>query len=121
MKTTSMPGFTAEASLYRSGDQYRNGRSPDGLSAGRGVVPQADNTIWTKDTICRACGCSVSGFTCNCGLNPNPNKVECIKNGGPGKAVAVAVAPTFTTGGGGVFHDGGVFHGGGAVFQGTKF
>jgi hypothetical protein len=106
VKNMNIPGFTAEASLYRSNRSYRTSGRPDGATAHARVLPQADDTIWTKDTICRACGCSVSGFICDCGANPNWRKIECIKNGGPGKVVSLGGA--FTTGGGGVFQGGSV-------------
>ena len=44
---------------------------------------------WTTDTICKACGCKVNGFICDCGLRAAPDKLECIRNGGPARAVSV--------------------------------
>lgn len=59
--------------------------APLGLSD-QGVGIQRDDDTWTTTGVCKACGCTVSGFQCNCGLNPRPDKLECIKNGGPVKA-----------------------------------
>jgi hypothetical protein len=85
----NMPGFTAEASLYKIRGHYLTG-APSNLEGGWGVLPQVqDDTIWTTDKICEVCGCKVSGFQCDCGLRPDPKKVECIKNGGPSKVVSV--------------------------------
>ena len=96
----NLPGFTAEASLYKTRGHYLTG-APDDSGGGRGVLPQLqDDTIWTTDKICEACGCTVSGFQCNCGLRPDPKKVECIKNGGPSKVVSVL---GFFDAGGGIF------------------
>jgi hypothetical protein len=90
MKTVKMPGFVAEASLYKTCEHYRTAGTPNDLVGRPGVLSQLqDDTIWTTDKVCEACGCTVSGFQCNCGLRPNPRKVECILNGGPTKKVAV--------------------------------
>ena len=81
----NIPGFTAEASLA-SGRREWVAASPD-LAGGRQIFAQVqdDDTIWTKDKICEACGCTVKGFICDCGLRPRPETLECIKNGGPGR------------------------------------
>lgn len=55
------------------------------------VTTQQDDT-WTTRNVCTACGCSVSGFVCNCGLRPNPKKLDCIKNGGPPKASSATLS-----------------------------
>ena len=57
----------------------------------QGVITQLrrDDTTWTTDKICEACGCTVKGFACDCGLRPSPSKSECIKNGGPKRTVLV--------------------------------
>lgn len=57
------------------------------------VEPQRDDTTWTTSDVCKACGCTVSGFQCNCGLTPSPKKLECIKNGGPTKVISATLAP----------------------------
>ena len=88
MNTINIPGFTAEASIYKTGGPYWMSGAPNDSAAGRGVLAQADDTVWTTSSICEACGCSVSGFICNCGLRPSEAKLECIRNGGPKKAVA---------------------------------
>jgi hypothetical protein len=82
----TMPGFTAEAALDPAGGRHRTA-GPRGDSTGRrGVRPQARaRDDWTTSSICKACGCTVSGFVCNCGLRPRPDKLECIRNGGPKK------------------------------------
>lgn len=84
MNSVKMPGFTGEASLYMSSEHYRAAGAGNGIAASPEVLPQL-RTIWTTADICEACGCSVSGFQCNCGLRPDPRKVECINNGGPSK------------------------------------
>jgi hypothetical protein len=90
MSTVKMPGFTAEASVYRTGEHYRTAGSRIDRAGSRGVVPQLQNQDdWTTDTICKACGCTVKGFICDCGLRPRPDKLECIRNGGPVKTVTV--------------------------------
>ena len=88
MKASNVPGFTAEASIYATGSRYRIAGTPFELVGGRGVLAQADDTVWTTDTVCKACGCKVNGFVCDCGLRPSEAKLECIRNGGPRKAVA---------------------------------
>ncbi len=88
MNTINMPGFTAETSLYKTSGRYRIAGTPNDLGGSRGVLPQLDD-VWTTDKVCTACGCTVNGFVCNCGLRPRPDKLECILNGGPGRAVAV--------------------------------
>jgi hypothetical protein len=88
MNAINIPGFTAEASLDRTGSRYRMTDALDDRAGRRGVLAQADDTVWTTSTVCEACGCTVSGFICNCGLRPSERKLECIRNGGPKKAVA---------------------------------
>jgi hypothetical protein len=90
MPTTRMPGFTAEAALYRGG-YYRVSGNPGPTGGAGTVIAQAQDTdtTWTTDKICEACGCTVSGFQCNCGSPPGKKKLECIKNGGPSKPIAV--------------------------------
>jgi hypothetical protein len=87
MNSVKMPGFTAEASLYKAGVQYPMAATPYGSADNRGVQPQLANDTWTTDKICTACGCSVSGFVCNCGLRPDPAKLACIQNGGPSRVM----------------------------------
>jgi hypothetical protein len=99
MSTVKLPGFTGERSLYKTSGQYRSARSVGERAAGFGVLPQLP--VWTTDTVCEACGCTVSGFQCNCGLRPDPKKLECIKNGGPSKVIT----PIF----GGIGIGGGIF------------
>lgn len=88
MNAINIPGFTAEASIYKTGGPYRMADAPNDPVAGRGILAQADDTVWTTSSICEACGCTVQGFICNCGLRPSDKKLECIKNGGPKRAVA---------------------------------
>ena len=86
----NIPGFTAEAALYTTSGHYRSAGTPNDLAGSRGVLAQLQNQdTWTTDKVCKACGCTVSGFVCNCGLRPRPDKLECIRNGGPGRAVSV--------------------------------
>src|SRR5581483_1876397 len=87
----NIPGFNADASLYVSNGIYWVVGAAGGSFGGSEVLSQLrnDGTIWTTADICEACGCTVSGFQCNCGLRPDPRKVECIQNGGPKKRVAV--------------------------------
>ena len=89
MTTVRIPGFTAEASIYRTGQSYRMAGAVNVLPGGRDVLAQLANTVWTTDQVCKACGCSVQGFTCNCGLRPSQSKLDCIRNGGPKRAVAL--------------------------------
>ena len=100
MSTSKMPGFGAEASLYTTSVHYRAESAPDGIADRPGVLPQLanDGTTWTTSDICKACGCTVSGFQCNCGLRPDPTKLACIQNGGPSRTVAVFGGAGFTTG-----------------------
>ncbi len=72
--------------------EYMVAVSPNGVAVNdsRGFMTQflmRDDTTWTTDKICEACGCTVKGFACDCGLRPNPTKLECIKNGGPKRIV----------------------------------
>lgn len=87
----NVPGFSAEASLPVSNAGYRTAAAR--IAGSRGVSPQLRD-IWTTSNVCEACGCTVSGFQCNCGLRPDPRKVDCIVNGGP-KKVAVFDAGSF--------------------------
>ena len=88
MNNMNMPGFTAEASLYKTSRHHWVYGAANELAGDRGVLPQLQNRDdWTTDKICNACGCTVSGFVCNCGLRPDPGKLECIRNGGPARAV----------------------------------
>jgi hypothetical protein len=88
MNANNIPGFTAEASIYKTSGLYWMAGAPNNLAGSPGVLAQLDNTVWTTDSICKACGCTVQGFTCNCGLRPRQAKLDCIKNGGPKRAVA---------------------------------
>jgi hypothetical protein len=82
----NLPGFTADESLYKNCGHYRTGGALNDVVGSREVLPQRDDdTVWTTDKVCTACGCSVSGFVCNCGLRPSQKKLDCIKNGGPDK------------------------------------
>jgi hypothetical protein len=95
MNSARMPGFSAEASVYKTGEHYRTVGAPIDLAGSRGVLPQArQRDDWTTNKVCQACGCTVSGFVCNCGMPPNPRKLECIRNGGPGRGVGVLGAGT---------------------------
>ena len=85
-----MPGFSAEASLYKTIGHDRVVGAPNDLVGGWGILPQLQRDDWTTRKICIASGCTVSGFVCNCGLRPDPTKLECIRNGGPARAVLVA-------------------------------
>jgi len=87
MNTLRTPGFTGEASLYRTTEHYRVAGISNDLIGSRGALPQLANDTWTTDKVCVACGCSVSGFVCNCGLRPDPAKLACIQNGGPSKVM----------------------------------
>lgn len=86
MKTMNLPGFTADASLYKTSGHYRTDGTLSEMAADRGILAQRDNdTDYTTDQVCKACGCSVSGFVCNCGARPSQGKLDCIRNGGPDK------------------------------------
>jgi hypothetical protein len=79
----NIPGFTAEAALYKSVGHYES----DGAERSRGEIrgaisPCLQNTGTTR-TICRDCGCIPSFFNCDCGNSKI--KLKCIENGGPGK------------------------------------
>jgi len=52
---------------------------------------RANDDVWTTTKVCEACGCTVSGFQCNCGANPSQKKLECIKNGGPTKVFSATL------------------------------
>jgi hypothetical protein len=85
-----MPGFRAESSLYRTSARYRSAGTHGILVVDQGLLPQLrGRDDWTTDKVCTACGCTVSGFTCNCGMPPSRSKLECIRNGGPSRAVLV--------------------------------
>lgn len=89
VSSTTMPGFTADAALCEVDGHYWQG-SADDLAGNHAVLPQLRNKDnWTTDRICKACGCTVNGFICDCGLRPRPDKLACIRNGGPGRAIAV--------------------------------
>lgn len=90
MNAMNMPGFTAETSLYKTIEHYRVAGSLNDLAGSLGVLPQLPKRDdWTTDKVCKACGCTVKGFACDCGLNPSPTKLECIRNGGPAQPVRV--------------------------------
>jgi hypothetical protein len=90
MNTMNMPGFTAEAALGKTSGHYRIVGIPHDMVGRHGAMPQLQNQDdWTTDKICKACGCKVNGFICDCGLRPRPDKLECIRNGGPARAVSV--------------------------------
>jgi hypothetical protein len=77
-----IPGFTAEASLYKTGESYRIVGTPNDLVGSRGVLPQLRNLGWgTTRDVCTACGCTLSFFNCDCGNSSS--KLDCIRNGGP--------------------------------------
>lgn len=57
------------------------------------VETKRDDTTWTTSDLCKACGCTVSGFQCNCGPTPSQKKLECIKNGGPTKVISATLSP----------------------------
>ena len=83
MNSAHLPGFTAETSLSKTGCRYRTAAS-GGVASRPGFLPQLQNEgTSTTDKVCKACGCTVSGFTCDCGLRPSQTKLDCIKNGGP--------------------------------------
>jgi hypothetical protein len=87
----NIPRFNADATVYVSSGTYRAAGAAGGSLSSPGVLPQLrnDGTIWTTADICEACGCTVSGFQCNCGLRPDPRKVACIQNGGPTRKVVI--------------------------------
>ena len=91
MNMSKVPGFTGEASLYVSSEHYGAAGAPNGFAAGPAVQPQLrnDGTTWTTADVCKACGCTVSGFQCNCGARPDPTKLACIQNGGPSRKVVI--------------------------------
>ncbi len=50
----NMPGFTAEASLYKTLGQYRVAGASDGLVDGQGIVPQLSVGLSSSDlALCR--------------------------------------------------------------------
>lgn len=51
----TMPGFTAEASVYKTSQYYRMGGTSDALASGLGIVPQQpdDSCIGDPECICR--------------------------------------------------------------------
>ena len=86
--TARMPEFTAEAALYKIRGHYGIAGTPNDGVRSRGVLSQLQNQDdWTTDKTCKACGCTVKGFVCDCGLRPRPDKLECIRNGGPGRVL----------------------------------
>lgn len=83
MNTMNMPGFTGEASLYKTSGHYRIVGTPDDLLGSRGVLPQ----LYTTRAVCRACGCTLSEVACDCGQGESASaKLDCIRNGGPTRA-----------------------------------
>lgn len=58
------------------------------LTTGPELSISRDDTTWTTTNVCTACGCTVSGFACDCGLRPTQKKIDCIKNGGPSKVLS---------------------------------
>ena len=89
MNAMNMPGFRAESSLFKTSTHYRTVGTHNDLVGNSGLLPQLGKDVWTTDNVCTACGCTVSGFVCNCGLRPSPAKLECIRNGGPARPVLV--------------------------------
>jgi len=87
MNAINIPGFTAEESLSNTSGHYRTAGTRNDFAGSPEVLAQRD-TEWTTDTVCKACGCTVQGFACNCGLRPSDAKLECIRNGGPKRAVS---------------------------------
>ena len=85
----NMPGFTAEASLHKAGGHYSMAGTPNAWAGSRAVLPQLAQDVWTTDKVCEACGCTVSGFVCDCGLRPDPAKLACIQKGGPTRVVQI--------------------------------
>jgi hypothetical protein len=69
--------------------------SPNSPVGSQRALPQARNSddTWTTAKVCKACGCTVKGFVCDCGLRPSDAKLQCIRNGGP-KRVALESGPT---------------------------
>lgn len=99
MDSVKMPGFTAEASLFKPSGYYSTVFTANDPGSSRGVRPQLPNDVYTTDKVCVACGCTVSGFACDCGLRPDPNKLACIQNGGPSK-VTLPILSGVSIGGG---------------------
>jgi len=84
MNTINMPGFTAEASLYKTNGHYLIAGTPNDLVGSRRVLPQLQNLGWgTTREVCTACGCTLSFFNCDCGNSRH--KLDCIRNGGPSR------------------------------------
>ncbi len=63
----NMPGFTAEKSVYKTGDHYRMLGNPASL-AGREVIPQFCRTYEGGATVCIQC-VYVRGFGSVCWSN----------------------------------------------------
>ena len=82
----NIPGFTAEVSLHKASGAYSMAGTSNDSGGSRGVLPQLPQDVWTTRKVCEACGCTVSGFVCDCGLRPDPAKLACILNGGPKRA-----------------------------------
>lgn len=81
-----IPGFSAEASLYKTSGHYRVAGARKGLTYGWEVLPQLQNLSWgTTRDVCTACGCKLSFFNCDCGNSSS--KLDCIRNGGPAQGV----------------------------------
>lgn len=84
----NMPAFTADASLYKASGHYRIAGTSGELLGSRGVLLQLRNLGWgTTRDVCTACGCTLSFFNCDCGNSQS--KLECIRNGGPTRAMSV--------------------------------
>ena len=75
MKTMSMPGFTGEASLYRTNNRYRVVAGSGFLTKGNtNVIPQ-DCRWWLEAPICAALipgGAVICTADCLAGLNAGP-------------------------------------------------
>ena len=83
-----MPGLTAEASLYKISGHYRVAGTPNDSVGSRGVLLQLINLGWgTTRDVCTACGCVAIFFNCDCGNSKR--RLDCIRNGGPGRVVSV--------------------------------
>jgi hypothetical protein len=84
----NMPGFTADASLYKLSGHYRVAGSPDALVGSRGILLQLINLgEGTTRGVCTACGCVASFFNCDCGNSQR--KLACVRNGGPTRIVPI--------------------------------
>ena len=72
MDSVRMPGFTAEASLYKPSGYYSMASTANDPGSSRGVLPQLANDVYTTDKVCAACGCTVSASSAiaACGQTP---------------------------------------------------